>query len=170
MTRVHILRTCLAALFTAALLAACGGGQEGGDPLAGWERGGAYDSKYDPAELDSIKGYYQETYEFSADGLATGLGLVLEDRADGELVRVHLGPKGFVGPLLEKFDLRRGQKVKVKGVWVTFDGEDLMVASKVKKGEFEQLKVRRTLDGTPYWSMSPEELEQERAEAFEEDE
>ena len=35
-------------------------------------------------------------------------------------------------------------------------------ASKVKKGDYFEYKVRRTKDGIPYWTMSPEERAKER--------
>jgi hypothetical protein len=33
----------------------------------------------------------------------------------------------------------------------------------VKKGESQQFKVRLTKDGTPFWTMTPEQLARERA-------
>jgi hypothetical protein len=36
------------------------------------------------------------------------------------------------------------------------------MASKVKKGDHYEFKVRLTKDGTPFWTMSPEELARER--------
>lgn len=163
-------RMMIAVLLVLSVFATACGDSGGGDAqsLAGWERGGSYDKLYKPTELDSFKGYYQESFEFSGQGLSQGMGIVVEDRADGELVRVHLGPTAYVGKELEKFGLRRGQKVKVRGAWARFEGEDVFIASKVKKGEYEQLKVRRTKDGMPYWAMSPEELTKELAEAFDE--
>lgn len=161
----------LAALVILTALAACGGGesrQAGG--LAGWEQGGEYDQHYDPQELDRIKGSFQEVVELTPmAGMAPGVGIIMRDRADDELVTVHLGPKDFVGKELEEFGLTPGQKVKVTGVWAEFDGKDVFMASKIKKGEFQQVKVRRTKDGTPYWSMSPEQLATERANEFEDD-
>ncbi len=152
-------------------LAACGGDDARGPAgLAGWERGGEYDRRYDPRELDRVKGYFQEIIEFTPmEGMAQGIGVVMRDRADDELVTVHLGPKEFVAKELREFGLAPGQKIKVTGVWVEIDGRDVLMASKLKKGEFQQIKVRRTSDGTPYWSMSPEQLAQERANEFDDD-
>jgi hypothetical protein len=78
------------------------------------------------------------------------------------MVMVHLGPKSFVK--VDSINLRKGDKVKVKGVWAEIKDEDVFLASKVKKGENVELKVRRTKDGTPYWTLSSEELAKERAE------
>ena len=57
--------------------------------------------------------------------------------------------------------LKEGDQVKVSGVWAEFDGQDVLLAVKVKKGEDSQLKVRRTKDGFPFWSMTPEERQRE---------
>lgn len=161
----------LTALAILTVLAACGGGEsQQAAGLTGWEQGGEYDQRYDPQELDRVKGSFQEIVELTPmSGMAPGMGVIMRDRADDELVTVHLGPKVFVGKDLEEFGLTPGQKIKVTGVWAEFDGKDVFMASKIKKGEFQQIKVRRTSDGTPYWSMSPEQLATERANEFEDD-
>ncbi|MFC1896654.1 hypothetical protein ACFL0Q_08380, partial [Thermodesulfobacteriota bacterium] len=51
--------------------------------------------------------------------------------------------------------------VKVKGVWADIDGREVFMASKVKRGEYFEIKVRRTRDGTPYWTLTAEELAEE---------
>ncbi|EGJ49190.1 hypothetical protein [Desulfocurvibacter africanus] len=154
-----------------AALVACGESETPqASGLTGWEQNGEYDQRYDPQELDRVKGSFQEIVELTPlDGMAPGIGVIMRDRADDELVTVHLGPKAFVGKQLEEFGLTAGQKIKVTGVWAEFDGKDVFMASKIKKGEFQQVKVRRTSDGTPYWSMSPEQLAAERASEFEDD-
>ncbi len=162
----------IAGLVILAALSACRGGDESKQSagLSGWERGGEYDRRYDPQELDRVKGSFQEIVELTPmSGMAPGVGVMIRDRADDELVTVHLGPKDFVGKDLAEFGLTPGQKVKVTGVWAEFDGKDVFMASKIKKGEYQQIKVRRTSDGTPYWSMSPEQLAAERANEFEDD-
>ena len=59
--------------------------------------------------------------------------------------------------------IKKGDKVKVRGVWVEIDGEDVVIASKIKKGDYFELKVRLTNSGKPFWTMSPEELNKEKA-------
>jgi len=39
----------------------------------------------------------------------------------------------------------------------------VFLASKVKKGESYEFKGRLTMDGTPFWTMTPEQLAKERA-------
>jgi hypothetical protein len=60
--------------------------------------------------------------------------------------------------------LRRGDWVKVKGVWADVGDETVFIAAKVRKDNEYVFKVRLTSDGTPFWSMSPEQLAKEKAE------
>ncbi|WP_034642591.1 hypothetical protein [Desulfovibrio inopinatus] len=129
---------------------------------AGWERGGKYDQLYDASELDSFKGRVVDVVEIIPfPGMAPGVGLIVEDKNDRQKETVHLGPKGFVN--LDSIGLRVGDMVKVRGVWAEIDGNDVVLANKVKK-EQDQIKVRRTKDGYPYWEMSPEDVKKELGE------
>jgi hypothetical protein len=165
-------RGILAGMAMCVLLVSLGcGGDEGpvsqGDGMAGWERGGEYDSRYDPQELDRIKGYYVKAMDVTPlPGMAAGLAIVVRDRADDEMVTVHVAPKSFIAEDFNAFGLREGQKVKITGVWADFGEGDVFIASKVKKGPQDQLKVRRTKDGLPYWAMDEKLLATERANEF----
>jgi hypothetical protein len=128
--------------------------------LAGWERNSPYNKYYDASEFDDFKGVVEEIVDITPlPGMAPGLGLKVKDQ-DGDMVEVHLGPKSFVK--LDAIGLKPGDKVKVKGVWVALNDQDVFLASKVKKGENTELKVRRTKDGAPYWTFTPEELAKEK--------
>ena len=85
----------------------------------------------------------------------------VEDKKDKGLETVHLGPKDFVD--LAASGLKVGDQVKVFGAWTEMDGQDVMLATKVKKEEGAQLKVRRTKDGFPFWNMTPEERSREQS-------
>ena len=129
--------------------------------IAGWEKGGAYDKFYDAKEADSFKGKVEQIIEIvPMPGMAKGVGLVVRDKKDNKTETVHLGPKDFVK--LEGIGLRAGDTVKVSGVWATIGGKEVVMASKIKKDEGEELKVRRSKAGTPWWTLSPEELAQEK--------
>jgi hypothetical protein len=55
--------------------------------------------------------------------------------------------------------LKKDERIKIKGVWAEIDGKDVFMASKIKKDpNFEIIKVRLTKDGTPFWTMTPEQL------------
>ena len=113
--------------------------------------------------MDQFKGTVEEIVEIvPLPGMAPGVGLKVKDQ-DGDMVNVQLGPKSFVKP--DSIGLKKGDKVKVKGVWADIGDKEVFMASKVKKSEEVELKVRRTRDGTPYWTMTPEELAREKDDA-----
>jgi hypothetical protein len=93
-------------------------------------------------------------------GMSPGIALLIKDRDTDEIITVHLGPSSFVNP--NSISLRKGEKVKVRGVWAEIGDQEIFMASKVKKGDYYEYKVRLTKDGTPFWTMSPEELARER--------
>jgi hypothetical protein len=133
-----------------------------GDEYPGWGPGENYCTLYDVAEYDKVKASFVEFVDVTpVPGMAPGAAIVVKDRADGENMTVHVGPKAYVFPKLKALNLRPGQKVKVYGAWAEIDGEDVLLASKVKKTENEFLKVRRTSDGFPYWAMTPEQVKKE---------
>lgn len=133
------------------------------DPgIKGWEVDSEYNGYYNVNELDSFRGRFQEVIDITPlPGMAPGVGIIVEDQ-DGDMVKVHLGPKAFVK--MDSIGLKKGNKVKVKGVWADINGEEVFLASKVKnksRGEEVELKVRLTSDGTPFWTMTSEQLAKE---------
>ncbi|WP_419778411.1 hypothetical protein [Maridesulfovibrio sp.] len=130
--------------------------------VKGWEKGGEYDSLYDNTDRDVFKGTLLKIKDITPmDGMTEGIAVLVKDKEDGEEVLVHLGPKDFVEPRIK--DLRPGARVKVYGVLVELDGEYEYMAAKLKAGEERKYKFRLTKDGTPFWSLSPEELKKEES-------
>jgi len=130
--------------------------------VKGWEKGGEYDSLYDNTDRDVFKGTLLKIKDITPmDGMTEGIAVLVKDKEDGEEVLVHLGPKDFVEPRIK--DLRPGARVKVYGVLVELDGEYEYMAAKLKAGEERKYKFRLTKDGTPFWSLSPEELKTEES-------
>ena len=129
--------------------------------IKGWEKDSPYNKHYDLDEWDSFKGSVVGFKKITPlPGMSPGLAILVRDRDTNEVVNVHLGPSPFVNP--SSVSLRKGEKVNVKGVWAEIGGKDVFMASKVKKGDHYEYKVRLTKDGTPFWTMSPEELARER--------
>ena len=128
--------------------------------LAGWGKDSEYNKYYQASEFDEFKGTVDEVMEVKPlPGMAPGVGLKVKDQ-DGDMVTVQVGPKSFVK--VDSIGLKKGDRVKVKGSWAQIGGKEIFIASKVKKGENVELKVRRTKDGMPFWVMSPEELAKEK--------
>lgn len=131
-----------------------------GKDMGGWEENSPYNQLYQASELDRLKGNVQKVITLvPMEGMAEGVALILKD-GDGDTVLVHIGPKWFLG---DSIGIKRGENVKVKGSWAEIDGKDVFMASKIKKGDFFELKVRLTKNGKPFWVMTPDELAQERA-------
>ncbi len=128
----------------------------------GWEKGSEYDNLYNPKERERLKGIIKKFITVTPlEGMAKGTAFLLEEAKDEDPIVVHLCPESFAKA--KETGLRRGSLVKVKGSWTEIDDEDIFIASKVKKGEHFEFKVRLTSDGTPFWSFTPEELAKERA-------
>jgi hypothetical protein len=135
------------------------GGEKSG--IEGWEIDSPYNKHYNLDEWDSFKGYMVGFKEITPlPGMSPGIALLIKDRDSDEIITVHLGPSSFVNP--NSISLRKGEKVKVRGVWAEIGDQEIFMASKVKKGDYYEYKVRLTKDGTPFWTMSPEELARER--------
>ena len=131
--------------------------------MGGWQEDSEYNQLYDAAEMDSFKALVVKVKEVvPMDGMSPGVALEVREgkKGDGDLVVVHLCPLWFAKP--KDIGIKRGEQIKLKGVWAEIDGKDVFLASKVKKGEYFEFKVRLTKDGKPFWTMTPEELKKER--------
>jgi hypothetical protein len=135
------------------------GGEKSG--IEGWEIDSAYNKHYKLDEWDSFKADVMGFQKITPlPGMSPGVALLVKDVDSDEVVTVHLGPSSFVNP--NSISLRKGEKVNVKGVWAEIGGQEVFMASKIKKGDHYEFKVRLTKDGTPFWTMSAEELARER--------
>jgi hypothetical protein len=131
--------------------------------MAGWEKGSAYNRLYKAAEADRIKGEVTDIRQASPKaGMAPGV-LIAVREGKSEEIAVHLCPVAYMDAAAT--GLRKGDKVKIRGAWAEFGGSDIFMAAKVKKGENFELKLRVTKDGTPFWSLTPEERAAHQQEA-----
>ena len=123
--------------------------------MGGWEIDGAYNRLYDPREMDEFKGTVEKIFTLTPmAGMAPATVMLVAESPDAVNL-VHVCPEWFAGP--NEIGLRRGDRVKVKGVWAEINGEFVFMASKIKKGDHFEFKVRVTSDGRPFWTMTPEE-------------
>ena len=129
--------------------------------MGGWEIGSPYNKFYKATELDSLKGSVEEIKEIvPLPDMSNGIALVVSE-SKTEKVLVHVAPSWFMD--IKRVGLKKGDRVKVRGVWAEINGKDVFMASKITKGDDFALKVRLTKDGTPFWTMSAEQLAKERA-------
>lgn len=125
----------------------------------GWGNDDEYNQLYSPRELDKLKGRVEKFKTLKPlPGMSKATVLILNE--GGDKIIVHLCPVWFAKA--KDTGIKRGDKVTIKGSWAEINGEDIFMASKVKKGEHYEFKVRLTKDGTPFWNMTPEELAYER--------
>jgi len=128
--------------------------------MGGWEPGSPYNKLYKASELDSFRAEVVKVIEIvPMAGMLPGVALQVKE-SGGEAVEVQVCPSWYIEP--GSVGLKRGDRVKIRGVWAEIDGRDVFMASKIKKGDYFVLKVRLTKDGTPFWTMSPEQLAKEK--------
>jgi len=129
--------------------------------MGGWEKAGAYDRHYDVGEVDEFKGKVKTVKTVvPLPGMSPGVALEV-DVGESDSVLVHVCPIWFAD--IRKIGVKKGDKVKIRGAWAEISGKEVFMASKIKKGEEFEFKVRMTKDGTPFWTLSPEELARERS-------
>ena len=113
----------------------------------GWGPGSAYGRMYDSKTVETVTGEVAKVDRFTPmRGMSGGVHLVVKtDKGD---VSVHLGPQWY----LENQDVKiePKDKVEIKGSRVTMQGQSVLIAAEVKKGD-EVLKLRDDA-GIPLWA------------------
>ncbi len=128
--------------------------------MVGWEKGGAYDRFYNPKEVEKFRATVVGIKEVvPMSGMSPGVALeVKEDLEDKETILVHICPKAYMDE--NSLGIKPGDRLKIRGAWAEIGGDDVFIASKIKRGDYFELKMRLSKDGTPFWVMSPEAREQ----------
>ncbi len=127
--------------------------------MGGWELNSTYNQFYDASEMDRIKGRVKKvTTVVPMKGMSPAVALVFEESKE-DTTLVHICPEWYIGR--KDIGIKKGDKLKIRGAWAEIDGEFIFMASKIKKGDYFQLKVRLTKNGKPFWTMDPEELAKE---------
>ena len=159
MARNILLSACLFCL-TALTLTGLGIAGEMKEDMGGWELDSVYNRLYNVAELDSFKAKIVKITEAPPmAGMVPGVILQVQESGE-ETIDVHVCPTWYRDA--EGIGLKRGDMLKIRGVWAEIEGKDVLMASKIKKGEYYVLKVRLTKDGTPFWTMSAEQQAKEQ--------
>ena len=151
-------------LFVAAafiILTAAGGGAEEKKDMQGWGIDDPYNQHYDVREFEKIRVWVIRVIEVvPMPGMSPGTAVIVRERAGSEEFEVQLCPTWYRKP--SEIMLKKNDRVKLKGVWAEINGRDVFMASKIKKDpNIDIIKVRLTKDGTPFWTMTSEQLAQE---------
>ena len=124
--------------------------------MQGWEVGSPYNQLYDVREFEKIRAWVIRVKEVvPMPGMSPATALDVREGAD--VFEVHLCPTWYRKP--SEIRLRKNMRIKLKGVWAEINGKDVFMASKIKQDpNIEIIKVRLTKDGTPFWTMTPQQL------------
>jgi hypothetical protein len=124
--------------------------------MQGWGIDDPYNKLYDVREFEKIRVWVIRVKEvIPMPGMSPGTAL--DVREGSNEFEVQLCPTWYRKP--SEVMVKKNDRVKLKGVWAEINGRDIFMASKIKKDpDLEILKVRLTKDGTPFWTMTPEQL------------
>ena len=124
--------------------------------MQGWGIDDPYNKLYDVREFEKIRVWVIRVKEvIPMPGMSPATAL--DVREGSNEFEVHLCPTWYRKP--SEIMVKKNDRVKLKGVWAEINDRDIFMASKIKKDpDFEIVKVRLTKDGTPFWTMTPEQL------------
>jgi len=129
--------------------------------MQGWGIDDPYNKHYNIKEYERIRAWVVRVKEvIPMPGMSPATAM--EVREGDEIIEVHICPTWYKKP--EDIRVKKGDRIKIRGVWAYINGKDVFMASKIKKDpDFDIVKVRLTKDGTPFWTMTPEQLAKELA-------
>ncbi|UCG05194.1 MAG: hypothetical protein JSV83_14865 [Desulfobacterales bacterium] len=129
--------------------------------MQGWGIDDPYNQHYNAKEYERLRAWVVRVKEVvPMPGMSPATAL--DVREGDEIIEVHICPTWYREP--KDIRLRKGDRIKIKGAWAEINGKDVFMASKIKKDpDYDIIKVRLTKDGTPFWTMSPEQLAKELA-------
>jgi hypothetical protein len=124
--------------------------------MQGWEIDSPYNQLYDVREFEKIRAWVIRIKEIvPMPGMSPATALDVREGSD--VFEVHLCPTWYRKP--SEIRLKKNARIKLKGVWAEINGKDVFMASKIKKDpDIDIIKVRLTKDGTPFWTMTPQQL------------
>ena len=127
--------------------------------MQGWGIDDPYNKLYDVREFEKIRAWVVRVKEIvPMPGMSPATALDVREGA--YVYEIHLCPTWYRKP--SEIRLKKNARIKLKGVWAEINGKDIFMASKIKKDpDIEIIKIRLTKDGTPFWTMTPEQLAME---------
>jgi hypothetical protein len=127
--------------------------------MQGWGIDDPYNKLYSVREFEKIRAYVVRVKEVvPMPGMSPATALDVREGA--YVYEIHLCPTWYRKP--SEIRLKKNERIKIKGAWAEINGKDIFMASKVKKDpDTEIIKVRLTKDGTPFWTMTPQQLAKE---------
>jgi hypothetical protein len=127
--------------------------------MQGWGINDTYNKYYNVTRYEKIRAW---VVGFKTEPPMPGMspGTIMIVRQSGRLIDVHICPTWFAKPA--DVGVKKGDRVKIKGSRAEIGGKEVFMASKLKKENYFEFKVRLTSSGKPFWTMTPEELVSEK--------
>lgn len=127
--------------------------------MGGWGIDDAYNKLYDAGGVEKLKAVVEDILEVvPMKGMSPAAALMIKESPEDDPILVHLCPAWYKKP--SRIGLRKGDKIRIRGYFTEINGEEVLMAAKVKYND-KEFKVRLTSDGTPFWTMSPAQLQKE---------
>ena len=120
---------------------------QGQGKAGGWGKDSQYQRMYNPSTVETVSGEVVSVGTFTPTK-GMGKGVHVELKTDKGTISVHLGPAWYVDE--QNVKIEKGDKIKVTGSRVTFEGKPALIAQTVEFGK-ETLKLRDT-NGVPMWA------------------
>ncbi len=129
--------------------------------MQGWGIDDPYNQHYDVREYEKIRVWVVRVKEVvPMPGMSPATALDVIENLGSKPFEVQICPTWYRKP--SEIMLKKDDRVKLKGVWAEINGKDVFMVSKIKKDpDYDIIKVRLTKDGTPFWTMSDEQLSAE---------
>lgn len=126
--------------------------------MQGWGIDDPYNQHFDVKKYEKFRAWVVGfRTEPPLPGMSPGTIMIVRD--GNLLIDVHICPAWFVGA--GDIGVKKGDRVKIKGCRAKIDGKDVFMASKIKRSNYFEFKVRFTGNGQPFWTMTPEEVVKE---------
>ena len=127
--------------------------------MYGWGVEDPYHKHYQVTKFEKFKAKVIRIKEIiPMPGMAPGVAMDVKD--NGKIIEVQICPTWFAKP--DEIGINKGDRVSIRGVRANINSKEVFIASKIKKEEYYELKVRFTKDGIPFWTMTPEEIFNEK--------
>ncbi len=126
--------------------------------MKGWGIDDPYNQFYNAGEVEKLKVVVLEVKEVvPLDGMSPGVALIVQEDGEDSLL-VHLCPVWY--KTAGRIGIKKGDKIKLRGCFAEINDEEVFMAAKLKK-KGKSFKVRLSSDGTPFWTLSPAQLQKE---------
>ena len=121
--------------------------------MHGW---GVHDSYHNQYQVDKFEKFKAKVLRIKEvipmPGMSPGVAMDVKD--NGKTIEVQICPIWFAKP--DEIGIKKGDRVNIRGVRANINNKEIFMASKIKKEDYFELKVRFTKDGIPFWTMTPE--------------